>query len=232
MSIFSGKNIMVTSGGTREYLDDVRVITNISTGALGANIAESLYRYGARVHYVHGVNARMPVLEGGYSDGSFIDYPIKSCADLHQTMKAIIPAFKMDGVVHSAAVSDFTFKREEAIKISSSSPEDFIELLRKTITRTPKIIQDIKSWYPETTLVGFKFTVSKTYGELITIAEEMAEKSGCDAVFANDKTDMINQREHVGILLDMITKQRIPCKGKDEIAYKITQFLGRSYEKN
>jgi phosphopantothenate-cysteine ligase len=34
------KKILITSGGTREYIDEVRVLTNISSGALGAVIAK------------------------------------------------------------------------------------------------------------------------------------------------------------------------------------------------
>jgi len=33
--------VLITSGGTREYIDDVRVLTNISTGKLGATIANT-----------------------------------------------------------------------------------------------------------------------------------------------------------------------------------------------
>jgi phosphopantothenoylcysteine synthetase/decarboxylase len=231
MSLFSGKNILVTSGGTREYLDDVRVVTNISTGALGAIIAEELYHHGARVYYVHGISARMPVLDEGFSDGVFYSYSIKTCEDLHFNMKALISVGKMDAVIHSAAVSDFTFKRDGATKISSDSAEDLVEYIRRTITKTPKIIQEIKEWCPETVLVGFKFTVGKTYEELIDIALESARKSKCDAVFANDKTSMSMSKKHVGVLLNMLTGIRKDVVGKHAIAASIVSFLSEAFER-
>ena len=45
--------ILITSGGTREYLDAVRFITNMSTGGRGV-IAEHLSRAGHKVVYPSG----------------------------------------------------------------------------------------------------------------------------------------------------------------------------------
>jgi len=234
MSSLIGKNILVTSGGTREYIDDVRVVTNISTGALGAKIAEELYRRGAKVHYLHGQGARMPDLEYGISEGTFNSYPIKTCADLYEGMHALIPAFGMDAVIHSAAVSDFTFKRDGEVKLSSDDEEGFIEYMRKTITRNPKIIQEIKEWRPETILIGFKFTVGKTYQELIGIAHASGKKSNCDAVFANDKSMMSATRDHIGYLVNVSNKINfetpLEVKGKNRIAAAISEYLEEAFQ--
>jgi phosphopantothenoylcysteine synthetase/decarboxylase len=230
-NLLAGKHIMVTSGGTREYIDDVRVVTNISTGALGAKIAEELYRRGAKVHYIHGQNARMPDLEYGISDGTFNSYPIKTCADLYDGMHALIPAFRMDAVIHSAAVSDFTFKRDGEVKLSSEDEEGFIEYIRKTITRNPKIIQEIKGWRPETILIGFKFTVGLEPPDLIDIAIKSGGKSGCDAVFANDKSMFTDYKEHVGFLINLkkdlkeVFNSHYLYRGKEAIASGISDYL-------
>lgn len=229
MSLLSGKKVLVTSGGTREYLDDVRVITNISTGALGAKIAEALYHNGAKVHYVHGVTAHMPNLDEGFSDGTLTTYPIKTCNDLLETMKAIIPAFNMDAVIHSAAVSDFTFKRDKAIKVGSDSEEDFVDYIRRTIVRTPKIIQQVKVWRPETVLIGFKFTVGKSSNELIHIAKESGMKSDCDAVFANDKSMMVDRKDHVGYFVSLKPSYTHEVKGKDNIANYMVDYLADKF---
>lgn len=224
---------MVTSGGTREYIDDVRVVTNISTGALGAKIAEELYRRGAKVHYLHGQGACIPDIEYGISEGTFNSYPIKTCADLYDGMHALIPAFRMDAVIHSAAVSDFTFKRDGEVKLSSDDKEGFIEYMRKTITRNPKIIQHIKEWRPETILIGFKFTVGKTWEGLISTAQKSGEKSKCDAVFANDKSMMIDAKDHLGYLVRI--SDRVKCsspievKGKYQIAKIISEYLEKAF---
>lgn len=192
------KTILITAGGTREYIDDVRVVTNISSGALGAKIAEEFYSNGWRVHYLHAKYGVMPRVQEGISDTARLNtWPFVTVADLYDTMKTVLTAFKVDAVVHSAAVSDFTFERNGNIKLSSSSSEDFIEYLRKTIRPTPKIIQEIKKWAPNTFLVGFKFTVGQTREEMTKTARDLAEKVNADLILANDKVEMSRESEHV-----------------------------------
>jgi len=45
--------ILITSGGTREYIDDVRVLTNLSSGRLGAVIADEAVKLGHDVEQRH-----------------------------------------------------------------------------------------------------------------------------------------------------------------------------------
>jgi phosphopantothenate--cysteine ligase len=234
MNVFEGKNILVTSGGTCEYIDDVRVVTNISTGALGAKIAEELFRRGAKVHYVHGQFAKMPgISEDTFTKASLTCYRIKTCNDLYETMKGLLVGLKIDSVVHAAAVSDFTFKNDGAVKLSSDDAEGFIEYLSKTITRTPKIIKEIKVWSPATTLIGFKFTVGSSFSELMSIAQKSGVSSGCDAVFANDKSMMQEAKEHIGYLLNISNKvpadSPLELSGKKEIAKGISDYLEKVF---
>ena len=226
--ILKNKNILITAGGTREYIDGVRVVTNISTGALGAKIAEEFYRNGCRVHYLHAKQAVMPKPEEGISESArMTTHQFVTTEDLMFNMKTIIKSFKIDVVIHSAAVSDFWFKNDENIKLSSSSKEDFIEYLSKVIDYTPKIIQKVKEWRPKTHLIGFKFTVGKTYEELISIALESGMKSGCTAVLANDKVMMKEKGAHVAYIVPTIGPAVVTCNNKNEIATNIVNFCSK-----
>lgn len=224
----NGKNIIVTSGGTREYVDDVRVMTNISSGALGAKIAAELYHNGARVHYIHGKGSVMPSVDEGINESARLNtYPIVTCQDLYDTLKSLCIAFKPFSVIHSAAVSDFTFKSDKPIKLSSSDEEGFIDYMRQTITRNPKIIQKIKEWAPETHLIGFKFTVGKTADELEQIAWDMGKKTMCYGVIANDKEMMKREKTHTAFWVPTHcdTFKRILWYGKDAISLQISKIL-------
>lgn len=194
-----GKDIIVTSGGTREYIDDVRVMTNISTGKLGAIIAQSLYDLGATVHYIHGVGAKVPSLEEIHL------YPVSSANDLLVSIKRVMSSCrKMDSpvfsVIHAMAVSDFSFKRDSAVKCKSDSAEDFIEYMRRTIIKNPKIISQIKNLEPSTVLVGFKFEVGADISTLADLAHKSIERNGCDLVVTNDKVEMVKNGEHIAHL--------------------------------
>lgn len=224
----NGKHIIVTAGGTREYVDDVRVMTNISSGALGAKIAAELYRNGAKVHYVHGKGSVMPVVDEGICESSRLNtYPIVTCQDLYDTLKSLCTAFKPFSVIHSAAVSDFTFKSDKPIKLSSSDEEGFIEYMRQTITRNPKIIQEINEWAPGTKLIGFKFTVGKSVEELEDIAWNMGKKNGCYGVVANDKEIMKREKTHIAYWIPTHGDRynRVYWYGKDTISVQISKVL-------
>lgn len=226
MSKLSGKKILITSGGTREYIDDIRVVTNISSGALGAKIAESFYAAGCQVFFVHAKHSVQPIVMEGISDSSRIaSFPVISAQDLHDTMKTLLTAFKIDAVIHSAAVSDFTFKHRGAVKLSSSSTKDFIEYMRQTITKTPKIISKVKKWSPKSVLVGFKFTVDKGEDELAQIAAKMGNKAGCDFVIANDKERMKEARNHLAIFVDYYGNIFARVAGKENIAHSLVDHL-------
>jgi len=45
--------ILVTSGGTKVPIDDVRSITNTSSGSFGSKIVTSLLYHGAEVIHLH-----------------------------------------------------------------------------------------------------------------------------------------------------------------------------------
>lgn len=219
------KKVLITAGGTREYIDDVRVVTNISTGALGAKVAEEFYARGWQVHYLISKQGVMPNPAEGMRETSRLStYQYVTVEDLMFNMEWIIKDLKVDAVVHSAAVSDFTFDKSGAVKLDSGSPEAFVEFLRKTIRTTPKIIQKVKKWNPDTKLVGFKFTVGKTASELVEIAHASCLRSNCDFVIANDKELMKTARNHVANLIYPSGYQN-PLIGKDGIAKGIVEAL-------
>jgi phosphopantothenate---cysteine ligase (CTP) len=211
-------NILVTSGGTQEYIDDVRVMTNISSGKLGSMIATNFAQSpDYHVHFVYGKNTIKPTIDSfGLST-----YPVKSAQEAFDRMKELIPI--MDAVIHCMAVSDFTFKRDEAIKCKSSDPEAFIEYMRKTITLNPKIISHIKEWNPDVLLVGFKFEVGATEEQLISLAKTSIEKNKCDMVIANDKKEMERLKDHMGHFFFAEKMKKLgfhdfKVNGKDSIA--------------
>lgn len=206
--------VVITAGGTREYIDDVRVMTNISSGKLGAMIANQFIEHGHDVVYVAPKNAIMPH-SGHY--GQYEYRPVTDTNSVMDVMRELVP--KANVVVHSMAVSDFTFDLKEATKISSGSPEALVEHIRKTIKLTPKVISNFRMWNPNAVLVGFKFTVGQTKKELHQIATDLMKTNQLDMVFANDKEMMQKATEHIGVLIMKDWEERVV--GKEEIANRI-----------
>lgn len=208
--------ILITAGGTREHIDEVRVLTNISTGKLGAQIANTIYLNSEvkKIFYVCSkgsvlpVNDQQAIIEVHYAD---------NVQEVYKIMETLVPM--CDVVIHSMAISDFGFK-ESNTKLKSNDPQAFIDSLKERIVVNPKIISFIKEWNPKTKLIGFKFEVNKTKDELIDIAYESLVKNNCDYVIANDKQEMKDKNQHVAYIVDK-NKNIIECAGKLDISLKI-----------
>lgn len=191
MKNLKGKNILVTSGGTQEYIDDVRILTNVSSGKLGAMIADQLTKDGANVYYIHGKGTALP--QTPPKDA----ISVRSAMDAMEAMKTVVLERDIHAVVHAMAVSDFTFKRSKSVKCKSSDPAAFIEYMKQTITVNPKIISMIKDWKEDLILIGFKFEVGASLTTLVSLAMKSIKNNRCDMVVVNDKKEMERKKEHV-----------------------------------
>lgn len=178
--------ILITAGGTSEKLDDVRVITNVSTGRLGALTAEEFAARGADVTFVCGRGSARP------ESAKIIE--IESAADLRREISVLLKTQKFDAVIHAMAVSDYTPSARKG-KISSDK-----KTITITLKKTPKIIAEIKKLAPRAQLVGFKLLSNVSEEELTARAAQTLKKNKCDFVFANDLKN-ISVNKHEGFLL-------------------------------
>ena len=217
------KKILITSGGTKEYIDDVRVLTNISTGKLGALIADTfsrcetaddLFENDDEIYYVHAKGAEKPICS------QFMNMiEISSVDDLKNVMEKLVP--EMDIVIHCMAVSDFGFT-PCSTKLKSSDPQAFIDSLRDRIKMNPKILPLIKQWNPNCKLISFKFEVGLSHEELVRIAKESMKGGNSDVVIANDKTEMTNTKTHIAYAIT--NDGEVKLNNKLEIAKYITSL--------
>lgn len=216
--------ILVTLGGTSESIDQVREITNQSTGQLGTFIAEQFLAQGAVVDAVVTKYAKHTKMHPNLSL-----HLIHDTQDLTHTLNHLLQLHPYDAVIHSMAVSDFTPKvtLSEAQLLAAmnawliehpnepfcadwfhtlhvqtenkiSSATDHLTVI---LEKTPKVIQMIKQLQPDTLLVGFKLLVGVSKEELLTVAASALVKNQADFVLANDLSD-INQKQHIGYLLN------------------------------
>lgn len=217
--------ILITAGGTIEYIDDVRVLTNISTGKLSAIIAEELkylYVEDLSIEYIHSKNSFVPSTFIATGEHAIINYhETNSVDDLMKKMEELVP--KCDYVIHAMAVSDFTFKKDRKLKIKSNDPEGFIEYMKKTISKTPKVLSFIKKWNPNCKLISFKFEVGLEHNELINIAKDSMNKNNSDVVIANDNEEMTKHKNHVAYFLTDNLEEKI--EGKENIAKRIYNYI-------
>ena len=226
--------VVITSGGTCEALDSVRVLTNISTGKLGAKIAEQFLASGHDVSYVSTEVAVKPAMQSYPSKIGDVDVQVDATENYHYfpvtNVKSVIKVMRKlvkeaDVVIQCMAVPDFTFSLAKPMKLSShgqDAVEAFIKHIRDTITLTPKVISYYRGWNKNAILVGFKFTVGESKAGLQKIATALMEKNRLDMVFANDKSHMQKAGAHVGVLLGK-DGSVLSVKNKDEAAKTIVE---------
>ncbi|MDF1702035.1 MAG: phosphopantothenoylcysteine decarboxylase, partial [Planctomycetota bacterium] len=101
-SALQGRTGVITSGPTREHLDDSRFLSNASTGRMGHALARLAARRGAQVVLIQGPCA-LPALPG------VVTVPIVSTQDLLEATRA--EAAGADVVLFAAAPSDFRPRR-------------------------------------------------------------------------------------------------------------------------
>jgi phosphopantothenoylcysteine decarboxylase/phosphopantothenate--cysteine ligase len=108
-----GKIVIVTAGGTTEKIDDVRYISNKSSGKMGVAIAESCYLRGANVILLRSETSVFPRYK-------MAEKEFETADDLEKLIKHYVP--QADICIHAAAVSDFALKQPLSGKTSSSHP--------------------------------------------------------------------------------------------------------------
>jgi phosphopantothenoylcysteine decarboxylase/phosphopantothenate--cysteine ligase len=91
-------HILLTSGPTRAYLDDVRYLTNGSSGQMGAALATAALAAGHRVTIVSGPVSVV------YPNGARV-VRVTTTAEMLDACVAVLP--KVDGVIAAAAPCDF-----------------------------------------------------------------------------------------------------------------------------
>lgn len=106
------KSIIVTSGPTNERLDAVMKITNMSTGALGATIADEIIRseekWVKKLYYISTKLSRKPEYAINHTYNFKVELvTVESTNDLLNVFRNILTREKIDTVIHSAAVGDY-----------------------------------------------------------------------------------------------------------------------------
>ena len=221
MSLLKKKNILITAGSTRGYLDAVRYITNTSTGRLGSEIAFEAMGRGAVVTYIYGADSLFPVIHGRSdlkaSQLKLIE--IETNNDLMKVLQEKLKNRKFDAIIHAMAVADYVPARAKQGKMSSQKEEWLAKLVK-----TPKVINIIRDSWPEAFLVGFKLEVNRTKDEIIRIARRFLAKSKSNLIVANDYK-YISRNRHIAYMVTGDRKIPKPLKGKKAIAKNIISYL-------
>lgn len=235
-------NVVITAGGTSEPIDNVRKITNSSTGKLGCAIAEEILKLNNldKIYYICSKTSYKP-----NSDKVKI-IEIVSTNDLKNSVLEVLVNENIDYFIHSMAVSDYTVDyvttasrlantidesnldtesaiRENDNNITDTKISSYEDNLIIKLKPTPKIINIIKNVSPNTFLVGFKLLDNVSEEELIDVACKLKVKNKCDLVIANDLSNIRSGKHKAFIIKDK--SSYIIANDKSDIAKKLVKEM-------
>jgi phosphopantothenoylcysteine decarboxylase/phosphopantothenate--cysteine ligase len=174
-----GKRVLVIAGATEEPVDDIRVVTNKSSGETGVEVARAAYERGASVD-----------LWMGRCD---VDMPSFLKTTRYSTFKelaALVGKVDHDVVFFPAAVSDYS-----PLKTDGKIPSDH-DSVTLTLKRNPKLIDHIRA----KVVVGFKAQAKMGEEDLVSEAKRLLERSKCSLVVANKIEDVHRGRTKVVVI--------------------------------
>lgn len=220
--VLSEKNILVTSGGTMEYIDPIRVITNLSSGKMGNAIIKHSLELGANVTHIVGNFTTVPFSS---NSSNLETIKVNTSDEMYTRVISEISSKKFDIVIFAAAVTDFKLLQIHKKKI----PSQISHSINLELVPTTKIIDEIKLIDKNIFLVGFKayFDVSNTY--LINKAKKKLKECNADIVVANDvgriNTKIGSDYNEVFIVTQKEPVVHLKVQTKDSIANKLFEII-------
>jgi len=218
----SGKRILVTAGGTREPIDSVRYIGNMSSGRTASRLADELIIAGHQVTWLGAEDAVTPDLPCAMSRFYSFD-------DLALQLQELLAASEYDVVIHAAAVSDFSVasvltQEGDTLDNPTGKLSSGADLLLR-LKPNPKLLDRIRNWSknPEVQVIGFKLTDTEDPQQRYAAVKKQFDDSDVDVVVHNDLADM-GHEDHP-FCLHTLTQAPVLCKDAAVLAKTINNLM-------
>lgn len=199
--------ILITAGPTREYVDDVRFLSNDSSGRMGYSIAAAAIRQGHEVILVTGP-VDLPVPPGA------LTRQIETTDELRQVCVELFP--QCDGVIATAAVCDYKPRERTIGKMTKTGQPIVLELVE-----TSDVLAELGQQKEHRWVVGFALESQDPRNN----AMRKLRMKHCDCIVLND-TSAISSLENSVEVLSPDAETMAEFQGlKSNIATQLIQFI-------
>ena len=213
-----GRQVLVTAGNTVEFIDPIRVITNLSSGKMGNAIAKEAIRLGAEVTMIYGHGSESPTSK---------TIQTATSQKMFEAVTSELKSKQYDLLIMAAAVSDFAPEHEARTKIDTRAGTQTVKLVP-----TKKIVDEVKKLSHETFLVAFKADYGIPKAKLIEKAFEKLQECDADLVVANDLANQAPGSD-LGEFYVVDGKRNIneiQLDSKDAVARKLMEIIVKAME--
>lgn len=202
-------HFLITAGGTREYIDPVRFISNSSSGRMGYSLAEAALKAGHNVTLISASDAQPPI------GVNFVG--VETAAQMFEAVRNFFN--KCDCLIMAAAVSDYTPVKKSKMKIKKSR-SDLVIRLKPTV--------DILAWAKKNKrknqyVVGFALEDK----DLRIHAQKKLEEKKLDMIVANKPEAIGSEKSTVLFKIAEGKWQKVEYTSKEIIAKKIIKVIAR-----
>ncbi len=211
---FAGKRVVVSAGGTHEFLDPVRYLGNRSSGLQGYAIARAAAARGADVTVV-GANVNL-------ADPAGVKVvTVETTAQLHDAMLA--ESSGADLVVMAAAPADFRPSDVAGLKIKKAADGSAPTI---ALTQNPDILAELSAARTASgqVVVGFAAETGDTSSSALDYARAKLRRKGCDFLVFNDVSEgaVFGQPENAAVILGADgSSVEVGRVSKGELAHRI-----------
>ena len=211
-------HFLITAGGTREYIDPVRFISNASSGKMGYALVCVAQEAGHKVTLISASDLQPPV------GVEFVG--VDSAAEMFKAVKKFFA--KCDCLIMAAAVSDYTPVKHSKAKIKRSG---------KSLTLKLKATADILKWAGEQKKVKSKKGKGKKGKRQIVVgfaledknlrerAERKLQEKKLDMIIANSVAAIGAERSTVQIKMRGAGWVKMESASKATIAKRIVRMV-------
>ncbi|MDD5258729.1 MAG: bifunctional phosphopantothenoylcysteine decarboxylase/phosphopantothenate--cysteine ligase CoaBC [bacterium] len=200
---FQDKTILITAGPTQEPLDDIRFISNRSSGKMGYALAREAALRGAEVILVTGPTTLTPPKEATVIN-------VQTALEMYEQVLAHYQA--ADIVIAASAVGDFRPRNLVSGKIKKKNK------LNLELIGNPDILQELGKRKKKQLLVGF----AAESGNLEVNARKKMQAKGLNLIIANKIKDGFSKNTNKVILLwGKNGRKALPVLPKEKVAKEI-----------
>ena len=199
--------ILVTAGPTREFIDDVRYLSNASSGQMGCALAQAAADAGHSVTLVCGpITCELPACD--------TLAPVTSADEMARAVREQAP--QADAVIMAAAVADYTPAERAPGKMKKTEGE-----LTLRLQRTTDILAELGGDKRERTLVGFALEADNARANAL---RKLREKN-LDLIIANGPAAMGACHSTVELIFASGQIETLADAPKTEIATRIIHAI-------
>lgn len=207
--------LLITAGPTREMLDPVRFLSNLSTGYMGYTLAKEAAKKKHRVTLISGPTSLEPPRQTRF-------IPIVGAQELKKACEKEFP--KHDALIMTAAVCDFTPAFKSVQKIRRIKTQQIL------FNQTPDIVAGLGKKKKDRVVIGFCLETENW----LKNAHQKIKKKNLDGIVANyysqSHTPFGNRKLNTVFMHENGTMLSLKNQSKKQIALKLLKWVAEIRE--